>query len=412
MRYVGSERGCVRLSHMGAGNVRPPLREENPERGEIETAMTRSGYTQLRKEKFRSCFYLLAGFCAIVAGCRDNMQQATVAQLSRFTRTVPADASVDASQLDLAKAPDGPYRVVAGDVLQLEMPALAGGQAGDSSGDITAASQAYRCRVRDDGAITLPIVGKVPVTGHSLSEIETAVVGAYYPKYVKTSLPVYASVIEHKTYRVSIVGAVNQPGIYRLRHDQMSAVGLLMEAGNVVDEGAAVIQISRSQTTGQSARETANPARLILPVRGLNIPFADVALHEGDTVTVQRPYEQSVAVVGLVTRPGNMPYPLDARYRLIDAIAYAGGLDLVADPRYVTVYRLQADGTVDGVTLQLVDPKEKQHLTEALSFPLRPGDIVSVESTPRTRAKVFFDRIFRITLGLYFTPDTLWRDND
>ena len=79
---------------------------------------------------------------------------------------------------------------------------------------------------------------------------------------------------------------------------------------------------------------------------------------------------------------------------------------------YATFYRLQADGTVDGITLELVNPKSKQQLTDALSFALRPGDIVSVESTPRTRAKVFFDRIFRITLGLYFTPDTLWRNDD
>ena len=69
------------------------------------------------------------------------------------------------------------------------------------------------------------------------------------------------------------------------------------------------------------------------------MPFADVALQEGDSVRVQPPYEQSIAIVGLVNKPGNMPYPPNARYTLIEAIAFAGGLDLVADPRFVTAAR-------------------------------------------------------------------------
>lgn len=83
---------------------------------------------------------------------------------------------------------------------------------------------------------------------------------------------------------------------------------------------------------------------LVLPVRGLNIPFADVALAEGDTIVVEPPREQSVTIVGLVARPGNMPYPPGAHYTLIQALAFAGGLDLMADPRFVSVYRLAPDG--------------------------------------------------------------------
>jgi hypothetical protein len=143
---------------------------------------------------------------------------------------------------------------------------------------------------------------------------------------------------------------------------------------------------------------------LVLPVRGLNIPFTDVTLEEGDTVVVEPPREQLVSVVGLVTHPGNMPYPPNGRYTLIQAIAFAGGLDLIADPRYITVYRLTSEGEIVSVTFRLVKPRHQPQLTDALALPLKPGDVVSVEHTLRTRINVFFDRVFRISLGVYVDP--------
>jgi hypothetical protein len=168
-----------------------------------------------------------------------------------------------------------------------------------------------------------------------------------------------------------------------------------------------VRQVNRGAAADALPLETQT---LVLPVRGLNIPFADVTLVEGDTVVVEPPQEQSVAVLGLVAKPGNMPYPPGVRYNLIQAIAYAGGLDLVADPRYVSVYRLAPDGQIASVTFQLVDPHRQQKLTGSLALPLKPGDVVSVEHTPRTRMNTFLDRVFRITLGLYLNPRDAWND--
>jgi protein involved in polysaccharide export with SLBB domain len=134
-------------------------------------------------------------------------------------------------------------------------------------------------------------------------------------------------------------------------------------------------------------------------------------LEDGDSVVVEPPATQFLSVVGLVRTPGNFPYPSDTRYDLIQAVAMAGGLDLTADPRYVSVYRLNANGTVVSVRLQLVNPRSERQLTEVLALPLKPGDVVSVENTPRTRTNVFLDRIFRISLGLYFNPDDFWDKN-
>jgi hypothetical protein len=149
-------------------------------------------------------------------------------------------------------------------------------------------------------------------------------------------------------------------------------------------------------------------ATLTLPVRGLNIPLTDVSLREGDSVIVERPETQYVSVLGLVRSPGNFPYPLNTEHTLAEVLAMAGGLDLIADPRYVCLYRLKGDGTIASVTHELVDPENQEQFTEALAIKLRPGDVVSVEHTPRTRTNAFLDRVFRISLGLYFRPEELW----
>ncbi len=379
---------------------------------------------------------------AIVVGCGDEVRQPSAAELVEFGTAVSAGPSVDMDRVTRAMIPRGPYRVVSGDTLQLEMLSILDPQ---SLRDIAAASvQEFKYRVDDRGAIMLPIVGPLMVAGKSLSEIEASVIAAYFPKYVRMPFPVHAAVLEYDVRRVSIVGAVAKPGLYSLRHDEMSLVSLLMQAGGISEKGAAVIRITHAGTAvgwrngDQGARvmpayaggaqdrpavqrlaadrrdeplQRNDTATLSLPVKGLNIPFADVTLEEGDSVVVEWPQEQFVSVVGLVNRPGNFPYPATARYTLIHAIGFAGGLDLVADPRYVSVYRLRSDGAVVSVTVQLVDPKADKDLTEALALPLDPGDIVSVEHTPRTRANAFFERIFRVNLGLYFNPDDIWRDD-
>ena len=125
-------------------------------------------------------------------------------------------------------------------------------------------------------------------------------------------------------------------------------------------------------------------------------------------MVVEPPATQFLSVVGLVRAPGNFPYPPDAQYNLIQAVALAGGLDLTADPRYVNVYRLSAEGAVMSLRLQLVDPKNDRQLTESLALLLKPGDVVSVEHTPRTRTNIFFDRVFRVNFGLYVNPETWW----
>lgn len=530
---------------------------------------------------FPGCVELavLIGLSACLLGCGDRIHLPSAERLAEFETAGPQGPSVDMERIRRARMPVGPYRVTLGDVLELTMPLTL---FPDVPPDVAAiaGTATRRCRVDDAGSITLPDGRQVSAAGKSLAEIESAVASAYYPHFVKSRPLVYAEVLEYRTRCVQILGAVVQPGPYDLRHDQMSLAALLMEAGGIIEEGAAVIHITPGEQTNGLSTESSNhgsplrrelsreyqrmrgdvhglravlgrdallnsssqmrvgfkpegplrttgwlvcerdgdvlmrrwldianapqrqaaldavaaklqgvpaallggrlwhlermllsapedarvrlatytagsnwqriegggyvtslpeisgekelghaamadrgefsastraageeaDATIVLPVRGMNVPFVDVALNEGDSIIVERLQPQYVTVLGLVRSPGNFAYPVDAQYRLAEVLAFAGGLDMVANPRFVSVYRLRADGTVASATFRLVDPRNQEELTAQLALAVKPGDVVSVEHTPRTRTNTFLDRYFRLSMGVYLRPEQLWGD--
>jgi hypothetical protein len=149
---------------------------------------------------------------------------------------------------------------------------------------------------------------------------------------------------------------------------------------------------------------------LVLPVEGFNIPFADVALQDGDRVMVERLREPMITVVGLVNKPGNYPYPPNVEYNLMHALGFAQGLRFEAEPCYATVYRLRADGTTISATFNIIGIAKSKDPAHALGIPLKPCDVIAVEHTPRTRAKVFWDRVFRFYISTYIRGEDIFED--
>ncbi|MCP4263600.1 MAG: hypothetical protein GY774_39750 [Planctomycetes bacterium] len=425
----------------------------------------------------------------LLVGCSDNVTLPSVSQLVEFENAGPAPPIVDMGRLVRAKIDVGAYRIVPDDVLELTMPTILRIVTAESS-DVTEQVTPYICRVSERGTITLPVVGEIDVGEKSLAEIESAIIYMYYPKYALTRPSVFARVLEYKTAKVSITGAVKRPGLYELRSDKKSLVSLLMEAGGIIDEGAAFIRIvrpkgivpddtetldeeignaleqmhrllterahkqaievvvapaiypKRNEIKVQPAFEQIAPPStegrfimkqnssshevldkspelrrkaksgkpqktksIVLPVKGYNIPFADVAVQDGDSVVVERLEQPLITVIGLVNKPGNFLYPPGVQYNLMQVLGFAGDLNIAAEPRYATIYRLKPDGEIVSAVFKIIDDSK---LTEALNTLIKPGDIVAVEHTPRTRTNLFLDRVFRVNLGTYIRVEDAW----
>lgn len=464
--------------------------------------------------------YVLLSVLTVMAGCAGpNISIPTQEQLAEFENAGPIRPEVDIDRLVTARNIGGLYRLVPGDMLELHIPSILLAVIADPSAT-TQKPVPYLCRVSDDGGIEIPMIGRLKAAGKTLSEIEADVINAYYPRYSLSRPSIVARVAEYKTARVSISGAVNKPGVYELRGDQMSLVSLIMEAGGIVDEGAAIIRINQPQqikpagrfnfstenkpskkidvnlsfspgpssTVGtlfvrsngrllcsellditsdtdrravitRLSRENAevpgddimlrlcelsevlkpgsgNPvvlaaaqekdllgilepeseaanikdfkdterrnASLALPVKGLNMPFADAALVDGANVQIEALNPQVFTVMGLVKNAGAFPYPPNVRYNLLQAIAFAGGVDEVAAPRYVRIYRQNSEGKIVDAAFKI----KGNVPTAASNVTIKPGDVIAVEHTSRTERRVLLANMFRIStgLGVFYNP--------
>lgn len=331
-------------------------------------------------------------------GCGPALPAAS--ELSAFDKAGPVQPAVDLGSLMAALRPPGPYRVVTGDVLELHMPAVMR-LAVVEQGTPPDRLEPHLCRVGQDGTISLPRVGTIPAAGQTLAEIESAVAASFFPRYLVHRPAVVARVAEYDTQTVSVVGVVKEPGVYQLQSNQMSLLAALMKAGGILTEGAAAIQIHRPGQDG-----VMEP--LLVPIKGLSVPFVDVALRNGDTVEVQRINPQQFMVIGLVNAPGAFPYPPESRYNLMQALAFAGGLNDFADPQYAKVYRQDASGKVVAAVFKL----DGQAFTAASNIAIKPGDVVAVEHTALTRTRYLLREILRVGLGVTVRYDLYNNDDD
>jgi protein involved in polysaccharide export with SLBB domain len=328
---------------------------------------------------------LLAVLCGLVVACSSPTYFLDDQDMARFLSAGPILPEFDRDALLRELKPPGPYRVAVGDLLEVHAPpALFSSLSGDGP-----ASGIHLARVDAAGNCQLPLDVAVPAAGHTLVEIEDSVTKAVHPKFLVDRPAIVVRVIEYNRVPVSVLGAVEQPGIHELRSDQMSLYGALSAAGGILKAanlvvGAGMIMIRRP---GIDQEEP-----VFLPVKGLNIPFANVALAGGETIEVVRFEPDTFSLVGLVTSPGAFEYPPEVSYNLMQALAVAGGVDIFADPRYATVFRKDASGTILPATFEI----QGNGLVTASALQIKPGDVIVVGHTAASWTRSLVRELFRV----------------
>ncbi len=254
----------------------------------------------------------------VIAGCGPKVSSPDI--VSEFEKAGPfkSETYLDSHNVTGLKSHVGPYRVISGDILEFQMPAVLRVISSDLPAWLRPVYgrtdvEPYLARVSQTGIVTLPIVGEIHVAGKTLAQIEASVIDAYYPKYV-----------------------VNPPMV--------------------------VCEIKKYQMESQRV----------------------------------------FAVIGLVKDSGVFPYPADVQYTLMEALAFAGGLDMVADPRYLKIYRKDAGGDLVSATFSV----DKKSMSDTYATVIKPGDLVYVDHTLRTRINKFVADVFHITIG----ADTRYTD--
>jgi protein involved in polysaccharide export with SLBB domain len=304
----------------------------------------------------------------------------TAEELREFEAAGPPEPVIapDSSSMQVA----GPYRVVPGDLLAIELPPEA--QIDAAASEAAPAMLSVKCRVKDSGTIVLPMVGDQLVAGKTTGEIEAELAEEYQgPERLEERPNVVVTVSEYRTLSVAVIGAVNQPGLHELRSDRMTVLGALMEAGGIKQErGAREIRVLSKDEQGRTVARTVGVES--------EIPLADMALLGGETIVVEPGTERAFSVIGLVKRSGVFPYPAPRRYNLMQALATAGGVDENAAPRYATIYRVKADGAVIAATFKI----DGTSLQDGSRVWIKDGDVIAVDHTQGSWLRQFFSQVF------------------
>ncbi len=277
--------------------------------------------------------------------------------------------------------PAQPYRVEAGDVLQIVvwdhpelsasmLPAVpvAGGAGAGIAGSPLQPSSGFE--VDQDGMLEFPYAGKLKVAGMTSGEVHALLTQrlSRYLKQPKLTL----RVLNYRSKRVYVDGEVKAPGVQPINDIAMTLTEAINRAGGMnptADQSR--IMVSRDGRTYQ-----VNLPQLVQ--RGVN-PSAVVLAH-GDVVRVPSREESKIFISGEVTAPRALPMR-NGRLTLNEALGEAGGINPVTgDARQVYVVRRTQDASV----VYQLDANAPGALAMAEGFELNPKDVVYVAATPLT----------------------------
>lgn len=188
-------------------------------------------------------------------------------------------------------------------------------------------------RVSEDGSITLPLLGEVKVQGLTKTGLEKKLSELLEKEYLHNP-QVTVFIREHQSTRVSVLGAVRNPGLYELLGRE-TLMQIISQAGGLTTEAGDEIIIMRQRADGKS-----NSLRISIDdlfVKGdatLNVP-----LQPNDIVNVPIDKTVFVYVMGQVRNPGALEVKRSNIPTLLQAIAQAGGFSERASKGRVLIKR-------------------------------------------------------------------------
>jgi polysaccharide export outer membrane protein len=226
-------------------------------------------------------------------------------------------------------------------------------------------------RVSEDGNITLPLLGEIEVKDLTKSQLEQKLAELLEEKYLQNP-QVTIFIREYQSKRVSVLGAVSNPGRYELLGRQ-TLLHMIAQAGGMTNEAGDEIIVVREKEDGTSKSLRISIDDLVLKGdSSLNIP-----LEPGDIVNIPIDMVVHIYVFGQVNSPGAIEVKKSNLPTLVQAIAQAGGFSERAAKGRVVIKRKNEEGVEEEikVNVKAVMRGSKEDIQ------LRENDIVFVPET-------------------------------
>lgn len=355
------------------------------------------------------CFLLLSSLtgCATVYGNK-NFYSAHDLPLNS---PLHASATSNPQTLDLTKlaVASGTTNEVlgVGDVLDVSVSAGPGHR------------DQWSLRVENQGTINIPYgIGPIPVAGQAPEEVEAQITQAGMQRGVYRAPAVNVSVKRKRMITVTVLGAVNSPGVKSLPPNNTDLLSILVAAGGLAKDAGTNVEIQNvidmSQRNQESIARGGVPG-VITPTgyasgggapKSVRVDLVSAAtkgtngyyVGDGGVVMVEKRDLKDVSVSGLVRKPGPIEFPQGKDFYLLDALTSAGWVSTqVADKVYVIRQAPGDTGTPSVIQCSIARAKhDPSH-----NLRLAPGDIVTVEHSPLT---VVMEALNIIRVGFNLTP--------
>ncbi len=239
------------------------------------------------------------------------------------------------------------------------------------------------------GYITLPLAGRVKAAGLTPHKLESEI-AAHLREYVLKPQVVVA-VAEFRSQPVSILGAVNTPGIQQL-HGRKTLVEVLSMAGGIRNDAGYSVKITRSLEWGRIPLPTAKDdptgrfsvAEVSLKaIMSAKNPEENIVVRPHDVISVPR--GELVYVVGEVVKAGGFVLEDRQTLSVLQALSLAGGLTRDASAKNAAILRDTGSGSKRSqIPIDL--KKVLGGHTEDLG--LKPEDILFIPTNASKRAGV------------------------
>ncbi|MDE5833017.1 MAG: polysaccharide biosynthesis/export family protein [Desulfovibrio sp.] len=251
--------------------------------------------------------------------------------------------------------------------------------------------------VMEDGAITIPFVGRVKVAGRTLGKIQDEIASKL--SGLANNPQVMVSVNGSVNSQVSVIGDVKINQNIPLTPRGEKLLDALAAAGGVAQPlNKVLVQLSRR---GVNAR---------MPLdKIINDPEQNLSLMPGDVISAYfQPW--TFSILGAANRSQEVPFEASG-ISLAQALSRSGGLnDYLADPGGVFVFRFEDPAVVEDKPEEIpldgkipvvyqVDFRDPASFFATQNFPMQDKDLIYVANMPAAELTKFLSMV-----GMVLTP--------
>ncbi|HTM48835.1 MAG TPA: polysaccharide biosynthesis/export family protein [Bryobacteraceae bacterium] len=237
-------------------------------------------------------------------------------------------------------------------------------------------------RVDRQGMIHLPLAGAVPAAGLTAAQLQVRLKEAF-TKYLRHP-DITVAVTEYRSQPVSVLGAVQNPGIHQLQGNK-DLLAVLSLAGGLRQDAGATLRITRKLEWGRlplpaAADDSSGQYSVAsLHIRGImaaSSPADNIPILPGDVITVPR--ADLIYAVGAVRKAGGFVLGEHETISALQAVALAEGLERTAASQNARILRAS-----EGSAARLEIPVDIRKILEgtAADVPLRADDILFVPTS-------------------------------